>query len=430
MHNLLEQQVYQLAHWKTAREHLNYRRFFDISDLIGVRVEESQVFEATHSLILKLVLEGKVSALRIDHIDGLNTPLQYLLRLQQHIVPEIEASIFSRFYVVVEKILSSNEVLPSEWPVFGTTGYDFAKMVNALFVDSRGAQALDEIYFRFTGSQAAFDHIVYEKKKQVIKELFLAEVHALGQYVTNLAHRDSLTANLSSKELTKALIEVTACLPIYRTYVRTLEVSPQDQVYLERAMEGARRRNPDIDTIALNFLKCILTLDFRYQLPSEQKEAWLDFVLRWQQLTGAIMAKGFEDTTLYCYNRLVSLNDVGSEPDSLGFSVDDFHQCVLARQERWPYTLNATSTHDTKRSEDVRARINVLSESPEEWENHLTQWRRWNEPKKQSVNGLPVPEPNIEILLYQTLIGAWPLYEKEVPEFKQRLKAYMVKAPD
>jgi len=429
MHNLLEQQVYRLACWETAREHISYRRFFDISDLVGVRVEELQVFEATHPLIFRLVREGKVSGLRIDHIDGLNDPLQYLFRLQQYIVPKIEeASIFPHFYVIVEKILTSDEVLPSEWPVFGTTGYDFTKMVNALFTDSRGAQALDEIYFRFIGSRVAFDNVVYEKKKQVIEELFPAEVRALGQYLTNLAHRDSLTANLSSKELTKTLIEVTACLPIYRTYTRTMEVSPQDQLYLEHAVDEARRRNPDINAITFDFLKRILTLDFPYYLPLEQKESWLHFILRWQQLTGAIMAKGFEDTTLYCYNRLVSLNEVGGEPDMLGLSVDDFHHRILSRQERWPHTLNSTSTHDTKRSEDIRARVSVLSEIPEEWENHLSQWRRWNEPKKRRVNGLPVPDPNIEILLYQTLIGAWPLREKEVPEFKQRLKEYIVKA--
>ena len=210
MRNLLEQQVYQLAYWKTAREHLNYRRFFDISDLIGVRVEESQVFEATHSLIFRLVSESKVSGLRIDHIDGLNDPFQYLSRLQQCIVPQIEeAGILPRFYVVVEKILTHDEVLPPEWPVFGTTGYDFANMVNALFVDSKGTKALDEIYSRFTGSKAVFDNVVYEKKKQVIEELFPGEVRALGQYFTNLAHQDKLTANLSPEELTKTLIEVT-----------------------------------------------------------------------------------------------------------------------------------------------------------------------------------------------------------------------------
>ena len=418
-----------LAFGETEGYTAGYRRFFDIVDLVGIRVEKPDVFEAVHSLILRLITEGKITGLRIDHIDGLYDPSGYLSHLQHRINSQTgKTRSKAGFYVLVEKILSGNESLPEGWVVSGTTGYDFTKIVNALFVDSSGTQALGEIYFRFTGSQVAFDNIVYEKKKQVTEELFPGEVRALGQYLTNLAQRDSLTANLSSKELTKALIEVTACLPIYRTYVRTTEVSPRDQVYLERALEEALRRNPDIDTLALDFLKRILTLDFSYQLPSEQKEAWLDFVLRWQQLTGAIMAKGYEDTALYCYNRLVSLNEVGSEPDSPGLSVSDFHRHVLARQERWPHTLNATSTHDTKRSEDVRARVNVLSEIPEEWESHLTRWRRWNEPKKELVNGLPVPEPNTEILLYQTLLGAWPLYEEEVPAFKQRLKAYMVKA--
>jgi (1->4)-alpha-D-glucan 1-alpha-D-glucosylmutase len=429
MDNLLLQQVYQLAFWKTAHGHINYRRFFDISDLIGVRVEELQVFEASHSFILTLVDEGKVSGLRIDHIDGLNDPFQYLFRLQQHIGPKAEgASTLPRFYVVIEKILTSDEVLSPEWPVFGTTGYDFANTVNNLFVDSSGAQALGEIYFRFIDSRPSLDNIVYEKKKQVIKQLFPAEMRALGEHFLNLARQDKVTANLSAEELTRTLVEVTACLPVYRTYARAMKVPAQDQRYLEQAVEEARRRNPDMDTVALDFLKRVLTLDFDDPLPRKQKEAQLNFVLRWQQLTGAIMAKGFEDTALYCYNRLVSLNEVGGQPDSLGLSVDGFHRRVLARQERWPYTLNATSTHDTKRGEDIRARINVLSEIPEEWEKHLAQWRRWNEPKKQLVNGLLVPEPNIELLFYQTMIGAWPLPKEEVSGFKQRLMAYMLKA--
>ena len=429
MHNLLGEQVYQLAFWKTARKHLNYRRFFDINDLIGVRVEDSRVFEATHALIFRLVCEGKVSGLRIDHIDGLSDPLQYLSRLHQYIAPEKEAaSISPRFYIVVEKILAADEVLPSQWPVSGTTGYDFANMVNALFVDSRGARALDEIYFRFTGSQPTFDDIIYAKKRQVIEELFPGEINTLGQHLACLAYQNSSTADLSLEDLTKAITEVTACLPIYRTYVRTLAVSPQDKLYLEHAVDEARRRNPDMDTITFDFLKRVLTLDLPCYLTSEQKEAWLHFVLRWQQLTGAIMAKGFEDTALYCYNRLVSLNEVGGDPGSTGLSIDDFHRWNLARLERWPHTLNATSTHDTKRSEDVRARINVLSEIPEEWEKHLIQWHQWNKLKKRKVDGLSIPESNIEILLYQTLLGAWPFFSDEVSEFMERLKAYMVKA--
>jgi len=428
MDNLLEQQAYRLSFWQTAREHLNYRRFFDISDLIGLRVEEADVFQASHALILRLVQEGKVTGLRIDHIDGLSDPVQYLSRLQRDIAPEVgEAGGPRRFYIVVEKILSRDEVLPPDWPILGTTGYDFANMLNALFVDGKGTGALDEIYFRFTGSQAAFSDVVYEKKKQVIVELFPGEVRALGRYLAGLAHQENVAVKLSAEELTEALSEVTACLPVYRTYTRTLEVTPRDQGYLKHAVAEARRHR-EIDTAAIDFLQRILTLDFPHHATAEQKETWLQFVLRWQQLTGAIMAKGFEDTALYGYSRLLSLNEVGGDPGSSGLSASDFHRLNLARLKHWPYTMNATSTHDTKRSQDIRARINVLSEIPEEWEAHLTQWRQWNAPKKTRVNGIPVPEPNIEMLIYQTLIGAWPLDEKEVPGFKERLKAYLVKA--
>lgn len=429
LHNLLEQQVYRLAYWKTAREHINYRRFFDINDLIGVRGEESQVFEAIHSLIFRLVRKGKVSGLRIDHIDGLYDPTQYLSHLQHHVMLEAEeAGRHPEFYVVVEKILTGDEVLPQEWPVFGTTGYEFANMVNALFVDSEGTQALDEIYSRFTGSQVAFNDVVYDKKRQVMEELFPGEVRALGQRLINLAQQVPPGINLSPEELTKALTEVTACLPVYRTYIRTLKVSLRDRLYLEHAIQEARQRNPAVEAVALDVLKRVLSLDFPDYLISEQRKAWLKFVLHWQQLTGAVMAKGFEDTALYSYNRLISLNEVGGKPDLLGLSVDEFHRLNLARLKRWPHTLNTTSTHDTKRSEDVKARINVLSEIPEEWERHLAKWSQWNQMKKQIVNGLPVPEPNIEILLYQTLVGAWPLSSEEVSEFKERLKACMIKS--
>jgi len=405
-----------------------YRRFFDIGDLIGIRVEDPRVFEVTHSLVFHLITNRKVTGLRIDHIDGLYDPLEYLLRLQQHIASHLKETGKSlTFYIVLEKILSGDEAIPKEWPVFGTTGYDFANMVNALFVDSRGVQVLDGIYSRFIGSQPTIDDIIYEKKKQIMKELFPGEMNALGRYLAYLAYQNSRIADLSLKKLTKAITEVTACLPIYRTYVRTLAVSPQDKLYLERAVEEARRRNPDIDTITFDFLKHVLVLDLPRYLTSEQKEEWLRFVLRWQQFTGAIMAKGFEDTVLYCYNRLVSLNEVGGDPGSTGLSIDSFHSRNLARLQHWPHTLNATSTHDTKRSEDVRARINVLSEIPEEWERHLIRWHQWNKLKKRKVDGLSVPESHIEILLYQTLLGAWPLFSDEIPEFMQRLKAYMLK---
>jgi len=418
-----------LAFSKETSEQTGHRRFFDIDDLVGICVEDYTVFEAVHSLVFRFASEGKITGLRVDHVDGLYDPMEYLSRLQHHLVLRAnEAGNGTRFYMVVEKILSGSEALPQEWPVFGTTGYDFINVLNALFVDSKGADALNEIYSHFTGESTTFNDIVYEKKKQVVEQLFPLEMHALGQYLNHLARQDIDAAGMSSEILSIALTEVTACLPVYRTYTRSPEVSPRDRFYLENAVDEANKRNPNIDSSAINFLRRILTLDFLDYLTSEQKDAWLRFVMKWQQLTGAIMAKGFEDTALYCYNRLLSFNEVGGRPDSPGLSVNDFHRRNLARLERWPHTLNATSTHDTKRSEDVRARINILSEIPEEWERRLNKWSAWNLPKKKTVKDLDVPEPNTEIFLYQTLIGAWPLYQEEIDGFKERLKAYMQKA--
>ena len=418
-----------LAFERVKSKITDHRRFFDIGDLVGIRVEESQVFEAVHSLVLRLIAEGKITGLRIDHIDGLYDPLEYLLRLQHYIAHQTsEARKKASFYVVVEKILSDNETLPEEWAVFGTTGYDFANIVNALFVDGNGAQALDEIYSRFTGIEATFDTIVYEKKKQVMCKLFHEEIKALGRYLAYLAQKAGYTPPPSQVTAKEVLTEVIASMPIYRTYTRTLEISPRDKVYLENALQEATQRSSTPNTVMLDFLQQVLLLDFPNTLSQEQKDQWQNFVLRWQQLTGAIMAKGVEDTALYTYNRLISLNEVGGNPSKQGLSINEFHKHNIRKSKHCPHTLNATSTHDTKRSEDVRARINVLSEIPEEWEKMLTRWSERNQLKKRRVNGLPVPEPNTETLLYQTLIGAWPLYQKEARRFKKRLKEYIIKA--
>jgi (1->4)-alpha-D-glucan 1-alpha-D-glucosylmutase len=412
--------------WSKSGEQLKYRRFFDINELVGVRIEVPQVFEATHSLILKLVCEGKITGLRVDHIDGLYDPLAYLQRLQNHIALKMKDN-RAGLYIIVEKILAGDEELPEEWPVSGTTGYDFLNTVNALFVDAKGLPALDEVYSQFIGSPTVFGDVVYHQKKLVIERLFSSEIAALGQELANLARQNQASAGFSPPELTGALTEITACLPVYRTYIRDDEISTHDRSYLERAFQEARQRNPGMEKAA-SFLKRVLYLDFLPAITGEQKEAWQHFVLKWQQLTGAIMAKGFEDTALYNYNRLVSLNEVGGDPGAAGTSTADFHHYNLRRGEQWPHTLNATTTHDTKRSEDVRARINVLSEIPEEWQQHLLRWHQYNEPKKRKVHGLPVPEPNMEILLYQTMLGAWPLAEQDVSAFKERLKAYAIKA--
>jgi (1->4)-alpha-D-glucan 1-alpha-D-glucosylmutase len=419
---LIADQAYRLSFWQVARENMNYRRFFDISDLVCVRVEDPQVFEATHNLILELVKNGKVTGLRADHIDGLYDPLGYFRMLQGRIAPS------SSFYVLAEKILVGDETLREEWPVSGTTGYEFAKSVNGVFVDRKGITSLDRIYARFTGSRLAFPDLVYQQKKRVMEQLFGGEVRTLAHGLRLLAEQDRHMCDVPVQTLLQALVEVTACLPVYRTYIREIQVSPQDRPYIEVAVEEAKRRNAHLGTPVFDFLRRVLLLDVPSSFPTEQGEAWLRYVRRWQQFTGPIMAKGLEDTSLYVYNRLVSLNEVGGDPGAQRLSVDAFHQHNAASRAGWPYTLNATSTHDTKRSEDVRARINVLSELPQAWAKGLNRWSRWNRAKKRRVNGKSVPDPNEEILLYQTMIGAWPFRGAEVPAFKERLKAYVVKA--
>ena len=426
---LLADQAYWLAFWRVVTEKVNYRRFFDISDLIGIRVEDPRVFEATHALILQLAQEGKVTGLRVDHIDGLFDPLEYLRRLQGRIVPETKGQRDPpSFYVLVEKILIGDEALPEEWPVCGTTGYDFLNAMNEVFVDPQGLKTLDAIYARFTGAQMTFNDVVYQQKKRVVEELFAGELRALGHHLGILAEQYRHARYLSPKELTQALVEVTACLPVYRTYIRGFEVPPRDRPYIQRAVEEAKYRNPDVSTPVFDFLKRILLLEVPTFLGVEQREAWLLFVMRWQQFAGPAMAKGLEDTAWYIYNRLISLNEVGGDPGTQRLSIETFHHHNMATRARRPYALNATSTHDTKRSEDVRARINVLAELPEEWARCLNRWSRWNRSKKRRVGGRPVPDPNEEMLLYQTLIGAWPLVEAEMPAFRERLKGYVIKA--
>jgi (1->4)-alpha-D-glucan 1-alpha-D-glucosylmutase len=396
-----------------------YRRFFDVGDLVGVRVEAPEVFEATHALVLRLIAEGKVTGLRLDHIDGLYDPLQYLRRLQERIKPDDAKK--PGFYVLVEKILSGDETIPRDWPVHGTTGYDFIRMLNAFFIDSGGLERLKTVYHRVSGIRQSFSKLVCEKKRQVMRELFHTETEALGHYLAYLS------GHLSNEDAIKALVEVTALLPVYRTYTRALRVNAADRRYIEIATAGAAVRNTGLKE-ALDYLKRVLLLDFPAGFTLKEKKQWLQFVIRWQQLTGAIMAKGFEDTALYNYHPLISLNEVGGEPATGGLSVSGFHKLNMAREKRWPHTMNATSTHDTKRSEDIRARISVLSEIPEQWERHLSSWIQHNQIKKRKIKNRLFPEPNTELLLYQTLIGAWPLFPEELADFKERLKKYMIKA--
>lgn len=426
--HLLREQAYMLVFWRNANEEINYRRFFAVSELVGVRVEDPLVFDATHAAILRLIEKGKVEGLRVDHIDGLWDPLGYLRRLRESLHSLKSRAESKDFYIVVEKILSGDEVLPDDWPVNGTTGYDLLNVVNRLFVDEGGMKRIDHAYRKFLGASPAYEDIVYEKKKQVMETLLAVEARALGHQLAMIAEQDRYARDLPQDEIVKALIETTACLSVYRTAMRNFNVTPRERRALRQALAIARRRNPHLDPACFDFLGDVLLLrDGKYLYP-EQREARLAFVMRWQQFTGPVTAKGIEDSALYVYNRLISLNEVGGDPRYTAIAVTAFHRFIQRRRRQWPFSMNATTTHDTKRAEDVRARINVLSEIPEEWGKRLIQWRRWNEPHKSRVRGQLVPYPNEEVFLYQTLVGAWPLGENEIPSFTKRLKKYVIKA--
>jgi (1->4)-alpha-D-glucan 1-alpha-D-glucosylmutase len=413
---ILDRQAYRVGYWRIASEELNYRRFFDITDLIAVRVELPDVFDSRHMEVLGLLNAGHVTGLRVDHVDGLRDPAAYLRRL--HFAP----------YVIVEKILASDEELPDDWEQSGTTGYDFLNYLNGLFVSPEGVKTLGEVYRRFTGFEEDFARVRYTRKKQVMNDLFAAEVRALGFHLGQLAAQDRYARDLPFESLLQALVEVTACLSVYRTYIREGQVSPRDRCFLEQALDAAEHTSGESGAQAFAFLRRVLLLDIpRYVV---NRDEWVNFVMAWQQFTGSVMAKGFEDTACYVYNRLVSQNEVGADPvrADLPPGPEDFHRRNLARLEKQPHTLNATSTHDTKRSEDVRARINVLSDIPRLWARHVTQWGGWNSAKKRRVDGQPAPDRNDEFMLYQTMIGAWPLGAAELPGFPERLKSYAQKA--
>ncbi len=424
---LLAKQAYRLAFWKVTLDIINYRRFFSINELIGIRVEDPKVFEATHALLFKLAGDGKVNAVRIDHIDGLYDPLEYLLRLKERLTPKDRSTVdFPGFPIYVEKILARTEALPQDWPVCGTTGYDFLNLVNGIFVDEAGYRELLSHYGRFTGIKGTFADLVYDKKKLIIETLFGGEVESLGRELNQLAEEDRHGQDISHRVLVQALEEVTARLPIYRTYVRDYEVPERDRHYLEATLDAARQRHPDPGDAAYDFLRRVLLLQFLPAFTEEKQESWLRFVMRWQQYTGAIMAKGLEDTALYVFNCLTSLNEVGSEAGPV--SLAEFHRGNLERQAHWPWTMNATSTHDSKRSEDVRQRLNVLSEMPHQWQECLSRWHNLNQGHLRRLDKKPVPDPNEETLLYQTMVGFWPLQEVDEAGVKSRLQAYIIKA--
>jgi (1->4)-alpha-D-glucan 1-alpha-D-glucosylmutase len=417
LENLLGEQWFRLSYWKVATEEINYRRFFSINDLISLRMEKEEVFAHTHSLLLRLAAEGILTGLRVDHIDGLYNPAAYLEHLRRET---------GGLYTVVEKILAPGEDLPP-WPIQGTTGYDFLNEVNGVFCRPDGEAPLSRLYARFTGMEVPFDELVYEKKKLIIEKHMFGDINNLAHQLKNIAGRHRHGSDITMDSLKRSLIEVMALFPVYRSYLPPGSEGEPDGETLRDALDRAAEKNPSL-LHELDFMGRILLRRFDEFLPGEEREQGLHFVRRFQQYTGPLMAKGFEDTVLYIYNRLLSLNEVGGSPERFGVPLEAFHEFNGRRRALWPATLNATATHDTKRGEDVRARLNVLSEIPQEWSRTLKNWTRHNRGKKSTLKRRKAPDRNDEYLFYQTLLGAWPFAEEEVAAFRSRLADYLVKA--
>lgn len=439
---LLDRQHYRLAYWRTAPDEINYRRFFDINDLAALAMEHEAVFEATHAFTFKLIAEGKIAGLRVDHPDGLYDPQQYFRRLQEKCaslrgvgVAPASSGVEERhsapassndkpLYVLAEKILAPGEPLPPDWPVHGTSGYDCLNMMNGLFVDASNAPAFTQFYEQWTGDATSFEDMVYAKKKLILEISLASELQMLTHRLDRLAQRDRHSRDFTHAGLHATLREVIACFPVYRTYVTSRGVHASDRAHMNQAVERAIARNPAADPSVFHFIRDAV---LQQRGPRDDRAAWVEFAGKFQQLTAPVTAKGIEDTAFYIYNRFISLNEVGGEPSHFGVAPAALHAYLADRQTNWPYAMSTLSTHDTKRSEDVRARLNVLSEMPNEWSAGVKRWGELN--ARHRASG--APDRNEEYLIYQTLVGAWPLEPwkaEEYDAFVSRVQAYIVKA--
>jgi (1->4)-alpha-D-glucan 1-alpha-D-glucosylmutase len=424
LHDLLEQQAYRLAYWRTAADEINYRRFFDINELVALRMEVPAVFEAAHALLWRLVSDGKVMGIRVDHPDGLSDPHAYFKKLQKLTGQPL--------YVVAEKILSSGESLDPNWRISGTTGYGFLNMVSRLFVDPRQVQALRRLYTRVTGHLEPFEEVAYRSRRTIMLTAMASELNVLAVALNRLTEHDRRSRDFTLNTCRTALREVVACFPVYRTYVNRRGASDFDRQIIITAIADARRRNPLMEASIFDFLRDILLPEPSAKDPVADER--LRFAMKFQQFTAPVFAKGVEDTAFYRYNVLVSANEVGGQPDRLSASVAEFHDMNCRRLECWPFELLATSTHDTKRGEDARARITVLSEMPSAWSKAVAAWMRINGRNRIDVHGAWAPDRNDEYVFYQVLIGSWraestqsPIADRAPSDLTERLVAYMDK---
>ncbi len=424
LHTLLEQQPYRLSYWRTAMQEINYRRFFDVNDLIGLRMEYEPLFRAAHAKLVELAERGWIDGVRLDHIDGLLDPQQYLMQFRS-----ATARASKPLYLVVEKILARQEWLSPEWPVEGATGYEYLALLNGLWVEEKNLSKIDNIYCSFCGRQQPGKDVVYDAKRLITATSMASELNVLAHELNRLSERNRRSRDFTLASLQKALREVVACFPVYRTYISERGFSHTDEMAINEAIGQAQRRNPTLESSIFEFIRAHIC---PVRGPEEAGDAFaqrLRFAMKFQQYTSPVQAKGMEDTVFYRYSPLASLNEVGSGSGRRTTTPQEFHDANMHRMERWPDAMLTTSTHDTKRGEDARMRIHVLSEISEEWKSKLLEWSKINNAAKTSVNGHPSPDPTDEYLYYQNLLGMWPPHQTWVDEdIMSRMKAFMNKA--
>ncbi len=424
IHALHEAQAWRLAYWRAARETLTYRRFFEVADLVGVRMEQPSVFEDTHRLMVERADEGVIDGLRLDHVDGLADPLGYFRKLREATGPE------GQFIVLVEKILGTAEKLRDDWPVDGTTGYEAIRSLGGILTDPAGEAALTAAYHEFIGEPLDYELLLTAVKRHIFVRNLAGELDVLTGLALGLAQADLATRDYGRDTLRRAIIELAVSLPVYRTYVDVEGPGPEDEALIALAQAKAKSTREVEDEGAIDFIARIWRLGF--DDPAARGEA-LTFASRLQQTTGPLMAKAVEDTLFFRYNRLIALNEVGGSPDAFGCTVNRFHEDMCARLARQPLGLIATSTHDTKRGEDARARLYALSEAPEDWAARVARWSELNAHLRTETADGRAPAANDEWMFSQALAGVWPFGldigdQVALAALADRMTGFMLKA--